>query len=77
VSNAEQRIHDRRRFPSCLSEDEINLIAERAAERAVEKITTQFYEQIGKSIIHKFMWLVGLISVGAFFWLETHGMIKR
>lgn len=77
METEEQRFHDRRKFPSCLTDDEINLIAERAAEKAVEKITTQFYEQIGKSIVHKLMWLIGIVSVGAYFFLESHGLIKR
>ena len=47
-----------------LTDDEIEAIAERAAEKAIAKITLQTYAQIGKHFIGKFLWLVGASILG-------------
>lgn len=44
-----------------LSEHEIEIIAERAAEKAIEKV----YTELGKSVAHKLMWFLGVAVVGA------------
>ena len=43
-----------------LTEAEMNAIAERAADRAIEKV----YEQIGKSVAQKIYWFIGVAVVG-------------
>ena len=37
-------------------------IAQRAAEIAIERVAAQ----VGKAVIHKFMWLVGTVALGLF-----------
>lgn len=44
-----------------LTEHEIEVIAERAAEKAIEKV----YTQLGRSVAHKLMWFIGVAVVGA------------
>lgn len=57
-----------------LTDEEINSIAERAADRAVQKITSHIYQEIGKSIVSKMIWIVGVCSVGLFLWLQNKGI---
>lgn len=61
---------ERRTGPS-LTEEQIDLIAERAAERALEKV----YAQIGKSIVQKFLWLVGAASLAVLAWMKGSGKL--
>lgn len=56
-----------------LSEAQIEEIAERAASKAVAKITDQIYKDVGKTVIQKFIWTVGAIAVAGFLWF---GKIK-
>lgn len=63
-------------MPINLTEAQINEIAEKAAERAVAKITANFYQEVGKGLISKFLWLVGTVAVGAYFYLQNKGLIK-
>ena len=42
-----------------LTEAEIDQIAERAAEKALEKV----YSQIGKSVAHKIFWFLGVAAL--------------
>lgn len=48
------------RTPECLTEADIDRIAEQAAQRALEKV----YSQVGKSVITKFLWIVGALALG-------------
>ena len=54
-----------------LTEEQIEAIAERAANKALEKV----YAQIGKSVIHKFLWLVGAASLAVFAYFKGVGKI--
>jgi hypothetical protein len=58
-----------------LTEDQIEEIAERAAERAMAKLTDHMYKQVGKSVVSKLFWLVGVISVGLYLWLKQKGLV--
>lgn len=54
------------------SNEHIEEIADRAAERALEKV----YTGVGKSVVTKTMWLVGVVVISLFFWLAAIGEIK-
>lgn len=56
-----------------LTEDDIDEIAEKAAEKAVIKMTEHVYQQVGKGLINRFFWLVGVVFVGLAAWLHTKG----
>jgi len=59
-----------------LSDDQIEEIAERAAQKAIEKATQDFYAGVGKSIMGKVYWMVGLMIVGLFVWMNKNGWVK-
>lgn len=61
---------------SPLTEAQIEEIAERAANKAVAKLTDQVYREVGKNVIQKFTYIVGAIAVALFLWLQTKGIIK-
>jgi len=48
-----------------LTEEQIDHIAERAAERALEIV----YAEVGKNVLKKLAWLVGAVIVGLALWL--------
>ena len=62
---------ERRKSPS-LSDEEIEAIAERAAEKAIERV----YTQIGKSVVTKFIWLCGAAGLALYAWLSGSGHFK-
>jgi len=55
-----------------IPEELIDHIAEKAAERALEKV----YSQVGKSVVTKLLWIVGAISLAVFAWLTHLDKIK-
>ncbi len=58
-----------RRLAPSLTQEQIEIIAERAAEVALEKV----YTSIGKSVVSKFLWLVGAATLAVFAYLKgTH-----
>lgn len=52
-----------------LTDEQIEEIAERAATKAVAKITDQIYKDVGKTVIQKFIWTVGAIAVAGTIYL--------
>lgn len=59
-----------------LSDKQVEAIAERAADKAVEKLTNHVYREVGRSVIQKAFWIVGACAVGIYIWLKSHGYIK-
>lgn len=55
-----------------LTDAEMDIIAERAADRAIRKM----YEQIGKSVAQKVYWFIGVAVVGMMMLLAGNGMSK-
>ena len=53
-----------------LSDEQIDMIAEKAAERAVKKMTDDAYKAIGKSVIEKLFAGIGVCVFAFYFWLE-------
>ena len=54
-----------------LTDEQIEEIAEAAAEKAVQKMTTDIYAAIGKGVTRKFLVLLGAVVVGL--WLFLNG----
>ena len=54
-----------------LSDLEIDMIAERAVEKAIVKV----YEQIGRSVAEKLFWFIGVIFVGVLVFIYGKGII--
>lgn len=53
-----------------LSDEQIDVIAEKAAEKAVKKLTDDAYKAIGKSVIEKLFAGIGVCVLAFYFWLE-------
>ena len=52
-----------------LTDEQMEIIAERAAEKALAKV----YTEVGKSVITKILWLVGALVLG---WAAATGKIS-
>lgn len=50
-----------------LTDQQIDAIAERAAEVAFEKI----YKEVGKSVLTKLSWMAGAAVIGLFIWFGS------
>ena len=61
---------------SPLTESQIEEIAERAANKAVAKLTEHVYREVGRNVVQKFTYIVGAVAVALFLWLQTKGLIK-
>lgn len=59
-----------------LTDEQIESIAERAAEKAVAKLTDQVYREVGRGVVSKFVWIVGALVVALFLWAKTQGYVK-
>lgn len=59
-----------------LSDQHIEQIAERAAVKAMEKLTNAAYVSIGKGVVNKFFLVVGVLSTAGYFWAQGKGWIK-
>lgn len=57
--------------PRILTEHDIDHIAEKAADKALEKV----YTEIGKNVVKKALWVIGLASLAAMFWLSGTGKL--
>ncbi len=56
-----------------LTDDQIEAIAERAAEVAIEKV----YTEVGKTVLKKLAWLTGVAVIGLAMWLGGHGSLPK
>ena len=59
--------------PRILTEHDIDEIADRAAEKALEKV----YAQVGASVLKKLAWLIGVVVVGLLMWLGNNGNLPK
>ena len=50
-------------------------IAEKAAEKAIKKLTNHVYQEVGRSVISKFVYIVGACSIGLYLWLKSKGVL--
>lgn len=66
--------HERPEFePSMqLSSEQIDIIAERAAEKAIEKV----YIEIGRNVVRKVFYLIGVGTIGLLVWLGSTGRLS-
>ena len=52
------------------SDEQIELIAEKAAQKAVAKLTEEFYKQVGKSVVDKFLIVLGAVTLAGVVWFK-------
>lgn len=51
-----------------------NAEIDRVATRAVELAFQQMYEEVGKSVVKRALWVIGVASLGLMVWLSSKGM---
>lgn len=56
-----------------LTDAQIERIAERAAEVALNKV----YTEVGKSVLKKLAWLTGAATIGLAMWLAGNGHLPK
>lgn len=56
-----------------LTDAQIEQIAERAAEVALNKV----YTEVGKSVLKKLAWLTGAAVIGLALWLSNHNSLPK
>lgn len=64
-----------RRADIHLSDEQIEKIAEVAAEKAIEKMTSGVYQSIGKTVVERVFYIIGAIALGGYLWLKKEGII--
>ena len=76
-NNQQQELHHPHCPSGCplLTDPELEMIAERAAEKAIEKLTQHVYQEVGKSVISKLVYIVGVCTVGLYLWLRSKGVV--
>lgn len=61
---------------AALTEEQIDLIAEKAAEKAIEKLTSHVYQEVGKSVVSKLLYIVGACAIGIWLFLKSKGLVQ-
>jgi len=56
-----------------LTDEQIDVIAERAAEVALNKV----YTEVGKNVLKKLAWLTGAAVIGLAMWLAGHNSLPK
>jgi hypothetical protein len=59
-----------------LTDKQVEAIAERAAEKAVSKLTNHVYQEVGRSVVQKSLYILGACAIGVYIWLKSHGYVK-
>ena len=68
--------HQEQRRTLTLDEETIEMLVEKAATRAIEKMEMRLYAQVGKTFITKFFYVIGLLISALFIYLNANGIIK-
>lgn len=58
-----------------LTEEQIDTIAERAAEKAVEKLTDHIYMEVGRGVIKRVVYALGAFVIGVVLWAKKQGWL--
>lgn len=58
------------------TEEQLEKFADLVADKALEKIREQTYQSIGKAFLSRIYYILGLVLIGAFFYLQSKGFIK-
>jgi hypothetical protein len=66
--------NEERRRSVPLTEEQVAVIAELAKEKAIEQMTAEFYTTVGKTVVSKILWVIGVISMAFYLWLKKQGI---
>lgn len=58
------------------TEEQLEKFADLVADKALERIQEQTYQSIGKAFLSRIYYILGLVLIGAFFYLQSKGFIK-
>lgn len=67
-----KHVQNDRRGTHNLSDEEISVIAEAAAKKAIEIIMAD----VGRTVVRKFFWAIGLVVLGLLGWIAGTGHLK-
>jgi len=59
-----------------ISERVSNKILDPLTDKVSEKLEDRFFQNAGRLFVEKVLYLLGVLSVGALFWLNTKGLLK-
>lgn len=59
-----------------LTPEEIDEIAEKAAAKAVDQVFDRIYRDIGKGIVRKIAWVIGIGAFVLMLWLARHDYLE-
>ena len=60
-----------------LDDEQIEAIAQRAAEKAVELAKDDLFKEVGHSVLKGLYYVIGVAAVALFIWLARIGIIKQ
>ena len=76
----DRRRHHEGAAPVILTEDQMQSIVDRAAERAadlaVQRVLDIGFKAVGRTVVEKVLWIIGLCAVGLYFYLQSKGLLK-
>lgn len=58
-----------------LDVDAIEQLKEEIAERTVTHLENKIYLRVGRGVVHKCLWLIGLGTISLLVWLESKGLL--
>lgn len=58
------------------SDEQLQKITTEAAQKAVAMMTKDAYAAVGRTVVEKFLYLVGLLTVALGVWAASRGWIK-
>jgi len=58
-----------------LTEEQIDTIAERAADKAVEKLTDHIYMEVGRGVVKRVVYVLGAFVIGVVLWAKKQGWL--
>lgn len=53
----------------------VEQLKEDIANATVEKLENKLYLRVGRGVVHKALWLIGLGAVSVFAWLNSKGLL--
>ena len=62
-----------RRIVVTLDDAQVHLIAERAAQKALQHV----YEEVGRTVLRKVAWVIGVAVFALLIWLAKHDLLKE
>lgn len=81
LEHAERRCEDqtrcgRREECPLLVDGAMEELAEKAADRAIAKLTATVYQEVGRSVINKMFYITGALALGVYLWAKGQGYVK-